>query len=40
MAYDWTGETTRKRNRHRLLAAFGICAAIVVGIPAAVIPLL
>lgn len=40
MAYDWTGETTRKRNRVKLATAVFLSLAIVLGIPAVVTPLL
>lgn len=40
MAYDWTGETTRKRNRLKLATAVFLSLAIVLGIPAAVSPFL
>lgn len=38
MAYDWTGETTRKRNRVKFATAVLLSFAIVVGIPAALSP--
>lgn len=38
MAYDWTGETTRKRNRAKLATALLLTLAIVVGIPAVISP--
>lgn len=37
MTYDWTGETTRKRNRLKLAAAILL---IVLGVPAALTPFL
>lgn len=40
MAYDWTGETRRKRNRVKLAAAILLSLAIVLGIPVAVSPFL
>ena len=38
MAYDWTGETTRKRNRLKLAAAIVLSISIVLGMPAALSP--
>jgi hypothetical protein len=38
MAYDWTGETTRKRNRLKLATAIVLSLSIVLGIPAALLP--
>lgn len=38
MAYDWTGETTRKRNRLKLATAIVLSLTIVLGIPAALSP--
>lgn len=38
MAYDWTGETTRKRSRLKLATAILLSLAIVLGIPAAFSP--
>jgi hypothetical protein len=38
MAYDWTGEATRKRNRVKLATALLLSLAIVLGIPAAIAP--
>lgn len=38
MAYDWTGETTRKRNRLKLATAIVLSLSIVLGIPAALSP--
>lgn len=38
MAYDWTGETTRKRTRLKLVTAIVLSLAIVVGVPAALSP--
>ncbi|MXN48567.1 hypothetical protein GR138_25470 [Shinella kummerowiae] len=38
MAYDWTGETTRKRTRVKLVAAIVLSLAIVLGVPAALSP--
>lgn len=38
MAYDWTGETTRKRNRLKLAAAIVLSLSIVLGMPAALSP--
>lgn len=40
MAYDWTGETTRKRNRLKLAAAVLLSLSIVFGIPATISPFL
>jgi len=40
MAYDWTGETTRKRNRLKLATAVLLSLVIVLGIPAALSPFL
>lgn len=40
MAYDWTGEATRKRNRLKLASAVLLSLAIIVGIPAALVPFL
>lgn len=38
MAYDWTGETTRKRDRLKLATAIVLSLTIVLGIPAALSP--
>lgn len=38
MAYDWTGEATRKRNRLKLASAVLLSIGIVLGIPAALAP--
>lgn len=38
MAYDWSGEKTRKRNRFKLATAIVFSIAIVVGVPAALSP--
>jgi len=38
MAYDWTGETTRKRNRLKLATAIVLSLSIVLGIPAVLSP--
>lgn len=38
MAYDWTGETTRKRNRLKLAAAIVLSLTLVLGIPATLSP--
>jgi hypothetical protein len=38
MAYDWTGETTRKRTRLKLATAIVVSFAIVLGVPAALSP--
>jgi len=38
MTYDWTGETTRKRNRLKLATAIVLSLTIVLGIPAALSP--
>lgn len=38
MAYDWTGETTRKRNRLKLAAAIVLSISIILGMPAALSP--
>ena len=40
MAYDWTGDVTRKRNRVRLASAVLLSALVVFGIPAAILPFL
>ncbi|MCJ8056876.1 hypothetical protein GB928_023730 [Shinella curvata] len=40
MTYDWTGETTRKRNRVKLAAAILLSVAIVLGVPTALTPFL
>lgn len=40
MTYDWTGETTRKRNRMKLATAILLSLVIVLGIPAAISPFL
>lgn len=40
MAYDWTGEATRKRNRLKLASAVFLSLAIIVGIPAVLVPFL
>lgn len=40
MAYDWTGESTRKRNRLKLASALFISLIIVVALPIAVTPFL
>lgn len=40
MAYDWTGDVTRKRNRLRLASAVFLSVLIVLGIPAAILPFL
>jgi hypothetical protein len=40
MTYDWTGETTRKRSRLKLAAAILLSLVIVLGIPAAIAPIL
>jgi hypothetical protein len=40
MAYDWTGEATRKRNRVKLAATLLLSLAIMLGIPAAIAPFL
>lgn len=40
MAYDWTGESTRKRNRLKLVSALILSLMIVVGLPLAITPLL
>jgi hypothetical protein len=40
MAYDWTGETTRKRNRMKLATTIVLSLVIVLGIPAALTPFL
>ncbi|MGJ7043789.1 hypothetical protein J2Y63_007080 [Shinella sp. BE166] len=38
MTYDWTGETTRKRNRLKLAMSIVLSLTIVLGIPAALSP--
>ncbi len=38
MAYDWTGETARKRNRLKLAKAVVLSLVIVLGVPAALTP--
>ncbi|MCR6497507.1 hypothetical protein MUO32_00535 [Shinella sp. CPCC 101442] len=40
MAYDWTGESTRKRNRLKLASAVFFSLIIVVALPIAVTPFL
>ncbi|WP_421592697.1 hypothetical protein [Shinella sp. M27] len=40
MAYDWTGESTRKRNRLKLVSALFLSLVIVVTLPLAVTPFL
>lgn len=40
MTYDWTGETTRKRNRMKLATAILLSLVIVLGIPATISPFL
>lgn len=40
MTYDWTGETTRRRNRLKMATAVLLSLAVVLGIPAAVAPFL
>ncbi|WP_313530828.1 hypothetical protein [Shinella sp.] len=40
MAYDWTGESTRKRNRLRLASALFVSLIIVVALPMTVTPFL
>lgn len=40
MAYDWTGEATRKRTRLKLASALLLSLAILVAIPAAIVPFL
>lgn len=40
MAYDWTGEATRKRNRLKLVSAVFVSLIIVVALPIAVTPFL
>lgn len=39
MAYDWTGETTRKRNRVKLATAVLLSLVIALGIPVVISPL-
>ncbi len=38
MAYDWTGESTRKRNRLKLASALFLSLVVVVALPLAVTP--
>ena len=38
MAYDWTGETTRKRNRVKLATAVLLSLVIALGIPVVISP--
>ena len=38
MTYDWTGETTRKRNRLKLAMSIVLSLTIVLGFPAALSP--
>lgn len=40
MAYDWTGESTRKRNRLKLASALFLSLVVVVALPLAVTPFL
>jgi hypothetical protein len=40
MAYDWTGDATRKRNRQKLGYAILLSAVIILGVPAAIGPFL
>ncbi|MCJ8055938.1 hypothetical protein GB928_019900 [Shinella curvata] len=40
MAYDWTGEATRKRNRLKVVSAVFVSLIIVVALPIAVTPFL
>lgn len=40
MAYDWTGEATRKRNRLKLASAVFLTLIIVAALPIAVTPFL
>lgn len=40
MAYDWTGEATRKRTRLKLASALLLSLAILVAVPAAIVPFL
>jgi hypothetical protein len=40
MAYDWTGESTRKRNRLKLVSALILSLMIVIGLPLAITPFL
>ena len=38
MAYDWTGESTRKRNRLKLISTLFLSLVIAVALPMAVTP--
>jgi hypothetical protein len=40
MAYDWTGEATRRKSRLKLALAVLLSLAVVVGMPAVVVPFL
>lgn len=40
MAYDWTGESARKRNRLKLATVVLVSATIVLGVPVAILPFL
>lgn len=40
MAYDWTGESTRKRNRLKLASALFLSLVVVVAVPMAITPFL
>jgi hypothetical protein len=40
MAYDWSGDITRKRNRLKLASAVLVCIAIMLCIPAVLAPFL
>ena len=40
MAYDWTGEATRRKSRLKLASAVLLSLAVVVGVPAMVVPFL
>lgn len=40
MAYDWTGEVTRKRSRLKLVSAVLLSLTILVAVPAAIVPFL
>ncbi|AOF92482.1 hypothetical protein BSY16_4220 (plasmid) [Sinorhizobium sp. RAC02] len=37
MAYDWTGEATRRKSRLKLASAVLLSLAVVVGVPAVVV---